>query len=85
LHDKADALLKEKNRIQGQPERAARRPATQLTAEASGGRPGEPLQLFPRALLRTLLQLGVPKEVADRLIDDGAGHSKGNNNVRIHY
>ena len=48
-------------------DRAATRPATQYTREASGAREGEPMGHFARALLYTLLSLGVSKEKADQL------------------
>ncbi len=52
--------------------RAARRPATHHTRPASGAEPGEPVHRFPRALRKTLLELGVPVETADKMIDTGA-------------
>ena len=50
--------------------RAATRPATLHTQKAWGAEPGEPLQEFPRALMRTLLQLGVSQQDAERLINN---------------
>ena len=52
-------------------ERAVSRPATRHTAAAWGARPGEPLPEFPRALRRTLLELGVLLDLADQLVDIG--------------
>ena len=52
-------------------ERAVTHPATQHTAPAWGAQPGEPLPLFPRALRRTLLDMGISAEVADRILDTG--------------
>ena len=43
-------------------------PATHHTAAASGALEGEPLQQFPRAVRRTLLELGVEQTLADQLI-----------------
>ena len=58
-------------------ERAVSRPATHHTAAAWGARPGEPLNLFPRALRRTLLELGVSQDMADQLVDTGKGKDEG--------
>ena len=52
-------------------ERAVSRPATHHAAAAWGARPCEPLHEFPRALRRTLLDLGVPLDLADQLVDTG--------------
>ena len=54
-------------------DRAATRPATQYTREASGAREGEPMGHFARALLYTLLQLGVSREKAAKFMDTGGG------------
>ena len=52
-------------------DRAAWRPPTRFTESAWGAAPGEPLPLFARAIRRTMLELGVPRELADRMIDPG--------------
>ena len=48
--------------------RAVTHPATHHTAAASGAQEGEPLEAFPRAVRRTLLELGVEQTLADQLI-----------------
>lgn len=51
-------------------------PPTHHAAEASGAKPNEPEQHFPKALRRTLMALGVPEGEADALIgakDEGEG------------
>ena len=73
LRDKSAAVREERLRIQGALERAATRPATHLTVDASGARPGEPLCLYVRALRRMLLELAVPSDVVHRIIDTGRG------------
>ena len=45
---------------------------------AWGAGPGEPLFQFPRALRRTLLELGVSQDLADQLVDtEGQGNKGG--------
>ena len=56
--------------------RAASRPATHHTRAAWGAAPGEPEAAFPRALRRTLLELGVAEETADELIDTAKWQEK---------
>ena len=58
-------------------ERAVTRPATQYTKPAWGAQPGEPKHLFPRALRRTLLELGVPQDVASALVQSREGGKGG--------
>ena len=68
LLQKAQRLLDERARIQKDLVRAVTHPATHHTAAASGAEKGEPLQLFPRAMRRTLLGLGVEQSLAEQLI-----------------
>ena len=70
-------LLEERKQKLMDFDRAAPRPATMYTAAAWGAEPGEPLPEFPRALRRTLLELGVELEFADKLIDSGVKGGKG--------
>ena len=63
-------------------ERAVTRPATQYTDSAWGAEPDEPLHLFPRALRRTLLELDVPHDLADAIVDTGEG-GKGDGGKRV--
>ena len=58
-------------------ERAVTRPATRHTAAAWGARPGEPLPRFARALRRSLLDMGVEQDLADRLVDPGEEEDEG--------
>ena len=63
-------------------DRAAWRPPTRYTESAWGAAPGEPLPLFARAIRRTMLELGVARELADRMVDpgepeEGKGKGKG--------
>ena len=58
-------------------ERAVTRPATRHTAAAWGARPGEPLPRFARALRRSLLDMGVERDLADRLVDPGEEEDEG--------
>ena len=67
LRAKRERLLAEAQRLrnecaQNQQDlaRAVTHPATRHTAAASGAQPGEPLDAFPRAVRRTLLELGGP-------------------------
>ena len=57
--------------------RARTHPATRHTAAAWGAQPGEPLPLFARALRRSLLDMGVDQELADRLVDPGKEEDEG--------
>ena len=66
------AMLLEERRSQLQDlDRAAWRPPTRYTQSAWGAAPGEPLPLFARAIRRTMLELGVAREKADRMVDPG--------------
>ena len=58
-------------------ERAVTHPATRHTAAAWGARPGEPLPRFARALRRSLLDMGVERDLADRLVDPGEEEDEG--------
>ena len=79
----ADRLLQERTQKLKDLERAVSRPATRHTAAAWGARPGEPLPEFPRALRRTLLELGVEPDLAEQLIDTGEDQKgKGNEGGR---
>ena len=64
----AQLLLDERERMQKDLARAVTHPATHHTAAASGAQEGEPLEAFPRAVRRTLLELGVEQTLADQLI-----------------
>ena len=77
LRDEADRLLQERTQKLMDLERAGSHPPTRHTAAAWGARPGEPLPEFPRALRRTLLELGVSLDLADQLVDTGEGPSGG--------
>ena len=68
LLQEAQWLLDERQRIQKDLARAATHPATHHTAAASGALEGEPREAFPRAVRRTLLELGVEQTLADQLI-----------------
>ena len=61
-------LLDEREQKQKDFARVVTHPASLHTAAASGAQPGEPLELFPRAVRMTLLELGTPTEVADKII-----------------
>ena len=74
---RADVLLGQRLEKLRDLERAVSHPATHHTAAAWGARPGEPLQEFPRALRRTLLELGIERGLADQIIDTGAGEKGG--------
>ena len=66
------AMLLEERRSQLQDlDRAAWRPPNRFTQSAWGAAPGEPLPLFARAIRRTMLELGVARELADRMVDPG--------------
>ena len=57
--------------------------ATHHTAAASGAQEGEPRESFPRALRRTLLELGLEETKADQLIRvEGEKGQKGQKVVR---
>ena len=73
----AQRLLDEREGTQKDLARAVTHPATHHTAAASGALEGEPLQQFPRALRRTLLELGVSQDTADQLVDTGKGKGEG--------
>ena len=77
MRDEAHWLLQERTQKQMDLARAVSRPATLLTAAAWGARQGEPLHEFPRALRRTLLELGVSQAMADQLVDTGEGPGEG--------
>ena len=68
LLQEAQWLLQEARRMQKDLARAVTHPATHHTAAASGAQEGEPLEAFPRAVRRTLLELGVEQTLADQLI-----------------
>ena len=68
LLKEAQRLLDERERMQKDLARAVTHPATHHTAAASGAQEGEPLAAFPRAVRRTLLELGVEQTLADQLI-----------------
>ena len=76
LHGKANRLLQEKRQKQEDLERAVSHPATHHTVTAWGALPGEPLTEFPRALRRTLLELGVSRYLANMLVDTGEGEGQ---------
>ena len=71
LKAEAAMLLEERMRQLQDLDRAAWRPPTRYTQSAWGAAPGEPLHLFARAVRRTMLELGVPRELADRMVDPG--------------
>ena len=73
LRGEANRLRQERMQKLMDLERAVSHPATHHTKPAWGAQPGEPLNSFPRALRRTLLELGVPLETADQLVDPGRG------------
>ena len=74
----AQRLLDERERMQKDLARAVTHPATHHTAAASGAQEGEPLDAFPRALRRTLLDMGVEQTLADQLISvEGEKGQKG--------
>ena len=68
LLQEAQRLLDEREHMQKDLARAVTHPATHHTAAASGAQEGEPLEAFPRAVRRTLLELGVEQTLADQLI-----------------
>ena len=76
LKSEADRLLEERRQKLMDVDRAAFRPPNQYTEAAWGALPGEPLPEFPRALRRMLLELGVGVDVADKMVDPGAGKGK---------
>ena len=67
LLQEAQRLLDERERMQKDLARAVTHPATHHTASASGAQEGEPMEHFPRAVRRTLLELGVQQTLADQL------------------
>ena len=71
MRGEADRLLQERTQKLTDMERAGTHPATHHTEAAWGARQGEPNHEFPRALRRTLLDLGVPRDLADQLVDIG--------------
>ena len=81
LLQEASQLLYERSRMQMDLGRAVNHPATHHTPMASGAQEGEPPKLFPRALRRTLLVLGVDQTLADQIIrvegEKGQKHQKG--------
>ena len=68
LLQEAQRLLDERERMQKDLARAVTHPATHHTAAASGAEEGEPLEHFPRAVKRALLELGVSQTLANQLI-----------------
>ena len=72
---KADAehLLEERRKQLNDLERVGSRPAAKYTQSARGAKPDEPLPMFARAMRRTMMELGVSRELADRMVDSGAG------------
>ena len=69
LHE-ADRLVLRAERKQGDEARATTRPPNRYTERwASGAAPGEPIQAFPRALRRTLLELDVSPDMADKIVE----------------
>ena len=68
LLQEAKQLLNERLRMQKDLDRAVNHPATHHTATASGAQEGEPPCLFPRALRRTLLDLGLSVRDADHFV-----------------
>ena len=76
LRGDADRLLQERMQKQMDMERAVSHPATHHTAAAWGAQPAEPLPEFPRALRRTLLELGVLQDMADKLVATGKGEGQ---------
>ena len=81
LLQEAQRLLDERERMQKDLARAVTHPATHHTAAASGAQEGEPLESFPRAVRRTLLELGVEQTLADQLIRvEGQKGQKGQGN-----
>ena len=71
LKTEAELLLAERMSQLQDLDRAAWRPPTRFTQSAWGAAPGEPLPLFARAIRRTMLELGVPRDLADRMVDPG--------------
>ena len=71
LKAEAEMLLEERRSQLQDLDRAAWRPPTRWTQSAWGAAPGEPLPLFARAIRRTMLELGVARELADRMVDPG--------------
>ena len=77
MHREANRLLGKKTKNRIALARAASRPATLHTRAAWGAQPDEPLPDFPRALRRTLRELGVTEEIADKMIGSGASTPSG--------
>ena len=61
-------LLDEREQKQKDFARAVTHPASLHTAAASGAQPGEPVEAFPRAVRRTLLELGINEDMADKIV-----------------
>ena len=76
LRGNANRLLQERRQKQMDLLRAVSHPATHHTVTAWGAQPSEPLTEFPRALRRTLLELGVLQDLADKLVDTGKGEGQ---------
>ena len=72
----ANRLLWEKTQKQQDLGRAASHPATLYTEQAWGAGQDEPLSEFPRALRRTLLEIGIEESMANQLIDTGEGEGQ---------
>ena len=68
LRQEARRILVERQRLQEDLGRAVTHPATHHTPAASGAGEGEPADQFPRAIRRTLLELGIEQSLADQLI-----------------
>ena len=77
MRSEAKMLLQERMEKLTDTERAVTRPATRHTAAAWGARPGEPLPRFARALRRSLLDMGVERDLADSLVDPGEEEDEG--------
>ena len=71
LQSEAAVVIAERNKQLSDLDRAGWRPPTQYTQSAWGAAPGEPLPLFARAIRRAMLELGVARELADRMVDPG--------------
>ena len=68
LTQEAEQLLRKREALLKDPERAVNHPATQHTAKQWGAEVGAPLDHFPRALRRTLLDLGLSTMDADHFV-----------------
>ena len=68
LTQEASRLLAKRERMLQDPQRAVHHPATMHTASQGGAGVGAPLEHFPRALRRTLLDLGLSTMDADHFV-----------------